>query len=92
MTAEELYELFGRFGSIRQIRLGNIKETRGNAFVVYENDQEARTARDKLSGYNFQGHFLVVLLHSVEKMKQAAQDLEARRAKLEELKRQHNID
>lgn len=72
--------------------MGNEPETNGSAFVVYENDRDARIAVDKLSGYNFQSRYLVVLLHSTEKMKQAQQDLEMRRARLQELKRQHNIE
>lgn len=31
-----VYELFGRYGGIRQIRLGNGQKTRGTAYVVYE--------------------------------------------------------
>ena len=29
ITPEELYEIFGRYGGIRQIRLGNKPDTRG---------------------------------------------------------------
>jgi hypothetical protein len=36
ITAEEMYDIFGKFGAIRQIRLGNAADTRGTAFVVYE--------------------------------------------------------
>ena len=36
ITAEEMYDTFGKFGAIRQIRLGNAQDTRGTAFVVYE--------------------------------------------------------
>ncbi len=32
----QLYSLFGKYGAIRQIRVGNSKETRGTAYVVYE--------------------------------------------------------
>ena len=35
IKGEDLYELFGRYGSIRQIRLSNDVSTRGTAFVVY---------------------------------------------------------
>lgn len=33
---EDLYDLFGRYGAIRQVRLGNENKTKGTAFVVYE--------------------------------------------------------
>ena len=36
ITAEDMYEIFGKYGAIRQIRIGVEKKTRGTAFVVYE--------------------------------------------------------
>lgn len=37
ITAEELYAIFGKYGAVFQIRLGEKdKDTRGTAFVVYE--------------------------------------------------------
>jgi len=36
LLGEDLYDLFGKYGAIRQIRLGNAQKTRGTAFVVYE--------------------------------------------------------
>lgn len=37
-TGSDLYDLFGKYGAIRQIRLGDdqAKKTKGTAFVVYE--------------------------------------------------------
>ncbi|KAK7203924.1 RNA recognition domain-containing protein [Myxozyma melibiosi] len=72
VTSEELYDLFGRFGSIRQIRLGNAQGTKGTAFVVYDDIQDAKTACDKLSGFNFQSRYLVVLYHQPDKNMLAA--------------------
>jgi len=40
ITGEDLYDLFGRYGSIRQIRIGNEQKTKGTAFVVYEDVME----------------------------------------------------
>ncbi|KAK9355493.1 hypothetical protein V1505DRAFT_373759 [Lipomyces doorenjongii] len=68
VTSEELYDLFGKFGSIRQIRLGNAQNTRGTAFVVYDDIQDAKMACDKLSGFNFQNRYLVVLYHQPDKV------------------------
>ena len=45
-----MYDIFGKFGAIRQIRLGNAQDTRGTAFVVYEDIYDAKTAVDHLSG------------------------------------------
>ena len=36
INGEDLYDLFGRYGSIRQIRIGNEQKTKGTAFVVYD--------------------------------------------------------
>ncbi|KAH9450525.1 hypothetical protein Pst134EB_018058 [Puccinia striiformis f. sp. tritici] len=33
---EDLYDLFGKYGAIRQVRIGTDPKTRGTAFVVYE--------------------------------------------------------
>merc|ERR1712117_1018256 len=48
ITAEEMYDIFGKYGAIRQIRVGNTPETRGTAFVVYEDIFDAKNAFKKL--------------------------------------------
>lgn len=48
------YVLFGR-----QIRQGIANNTKGTAFVVYEDVMDAKTACDKLNGFNFQNRYLV---------------------------------
>ncbi|KZZ97167.1 Nucleotide-binding, alpha-beta plait [Ascosphaera apis ARSEF 7405] len=57
--AEDLFELFGKFGPIRQIRQGVSNNTKGTAFVVYEETNDAKQACDKLNGFNFQNRYLV---------------------------------
>jgi pre-mRNA branch site protein p14 len=42
ITGDDLYELFGRYGSIRQIRLGNEPKTKGTAFVVFDDVMDVR--------------------------------------------------
>ena len=42
ITGEDLYDLFGRYGSIRQIRIGNEPKTKGTAFVVYDDVMDVR--------------------------------------------------
>jgi pre-mRNA branch site protein p14 len=61
ITAEEMYDVFGRYGAIRQIRVGNSNETRGKAYVVYEDIFDAKQACEHLSGFNVGGRYLVVL-------------------------------
>ena len=74
ITSEEMYDIFGKYGSIRQIRLGDAdKETKGTAFVVYEDIFDAKKAVENLSGFNVLGRYLVVLYYQ-----------EARFAKLSE--------
>eukprot|EP00949_MAST-11_sp_MAST-11-sp1_P004583 g4583.t1 len=36
ISGEEMYRIFGQYGKIRQIRLGDAHSTRGTAFVVFE--------------------------------------------------------
>lgn len=63
VTTEEMFDLFAKYGPIRQIRLGDTAQTRGTAYVVYEDLQDARTACEKLSGFNFMDRYLVLLYH-----------------------------
>jgi len=60
MKADELYDLFGRYGPIRQIRLGDQATTEGSAFVVYEDIYDARNALERLQGFKVLDRFLVV--------------------------------
>ncbi|KKZ68031.1 hypothetical protein EMCG_06241 [[Emmonsia] crescens] len=92
VTAEELFDLFGKFGPIRQIRQGIAANSKGTAFVVYEDVVDAKQACDKLNGFNFQNRYLVVLYHQPEKMARSKEDLAARQENLERLKQQHGID
>ncbi|KAJ2900516.1 hypothetical protein MKZ38_002421 [Zalerion maritima] len=82
VTPEELFELFGKFGPIRQVRQGIASNTKGTAFVVYEDVMDAKQACDKLNGFNFQNRYLVVLYHQPDKMAKSKEDLEARKESL----------
>ena len=48
ITPEELYDIFGRFGAVRQIRRGISNKNRGTAFVVYEDLIDAKRAVESL--------------------------------------------
>mmetsp|Transcript_8935 Transcript_8935/g.13263 ORF Transcript_8935/g.13263 Transcript_8935/m.13263 type:complete len:100 (+) Transcript_8935:329-628(+) len=82
-----MYDIFGKYGAVHQIRLGDKKDTRGTAFVVYEDIYDAKAAVDHLSGFNVCGRYLVVLYYQPEKIKRKA-DTEQKKREIEELRRQ----
>ena len=47
------------YGVDSQIRQGIANNTKGTAFVVYEDVMDAKQACDKLNGFNFQNRYLV---------------------------------
>ena len=77
ITPEELYAIFGKYGAVYQIRLGNKdKDTKGTAFVVYEDIYDAKAAVDHLSGFNVGGRYLVVLYYQPAKFQKREQQEE----------------
>ncbi|ETE72451.1 Pre-mRNA branch site protein p14, partial [Ophiophagus hannah] len=62
-----MYDIFGKYGPIRQIRVGNTPETRGTAYVVYEDIFDAKNACDHLSGFNVCNRYLVVLYYNANR-------------------------
>jgi len=93
ITGEDLYDLFGRYGSIRQIRLGNEAKTKGTAFVVFEDVMDAKNALDHLNGFHLQERYIVVLYHMPARQDAAAKaaDIAKREEELVALKKQHDI-
>jgi len=74
--------------------LGNKdKDTKGTAFVVYEDIYDAKAAVDHLSGFNVGGRYLVVLYYQPAKFQQREQrqekeqELQLLRKKVEQHKR-----
>lgn len=57
-----MYDIFGKYGAIRQIRLGNTNATRGTAYVVYEDIFQAKHACENLNGFQVAGRYLIVRL------------------------------
>jgi pre-mRNA branch site protein p14 len=86
-TGEDLYRIFGRYGKIRQVRIGTTKETKGTAFVVYFDTTEAKAAMEALSGFNVESRYLT-LLYFHPSRKKAAVDLEKKRQEVEDLRQQ----
>lgn len=91
ITAEEMYDIFGKYGAIRQIRLGDKQDTKGTAFVVYEDIYDAKNAVDHLSGFNVCGRYLIVLYYQI-KIAQKAQDNESKRKELDEARKKYGIE
>mmetsp|Transcript_39590 Transcript_39590/g.61758 ORF Transcript_39590/g.61758 Transcript_39590/m.61758 type:complete len:138 (+) Transcript_39590:33-446(+) len=90
ITTEELYDLFGRYGAIRQIRKGNTKDTRGTAFVVYEDIYDAKTACDSLSGFHVLDRYLIVLYYQPAK-KNKKGDLTESKSEIEKMKTKYGV-
>ena len=93
ISAEDLYTIFGKYGAVYQIRLGNKdKDTRGTAFVIYEDIYDAKAAVDHLSGFNVGGRYLVVLYYQPAKFQKRTEiedkekDLQVLRKKVEQQK------
>ena len=82
------YELFGKYGAIRQIRVGVTPETRGTAFVVYEDIFDAKNAVDHLSGFNMSNRYLIVLYFNKEKMDKRRNQLQSKKDEILKMKEQ----
>lgn len=68
IDGQDLYELFGRYGPIRQVRLGNTPKTITTAYVVYEDVFDAQIAKDNLNGYTMGSRYLIVQYHRLDKV------------------------
>lgn len=90
ITAEEMYDIFGKYGAIRQIRVGNTTETRGTAFVVYEDIFDAKNACDHLSGFNVCNRYLVVLYYQPNKTYKKV-DQQKKGDELEKMKQKYGL-
>lgn len=91
ITAEEMYDIFGKYGAIRQIRVGTTPETKGTAYVVYEDIFDAKNACDHLSGFNVCNRYLVVLYYQPNKQFKKT-DVEKKRDELNEVKQKYGLN
>lgn len=93
ISGDDLYDLFGRYGGIRQIRLGNEAKTKGTAFVVFDDVMDAKNALEHLNGFHLQERYIVVLYHMPARQDAASlkADLAKREEELATLKAKHNI-
>jgi len=90
ISDEEMYEIFAKYGAIRQVRMGTDKNTKGTAFVVYEDIFDAKNALEKLTGFRVGGRYLVVLYYSASKIQERIQ-VEKEKQEVEELKRKYKV-
>merc|ERR1719215_1874870 len=91
ISADELYDIFGKYGSIRQIRRGNGPDTRGTAFVVYDDIYDAKNAMDHLSGFNVAGRYLVLLYYNPHKLTSKV-DNKSKREEIDRLKKKYGVN
>eukprot|EP00755_Sulcionema_specki_P004534 Sspe_Gene.30294::Locus_14957_Transcript_1_1_Confidence_1.000_Length_682::g.30294::m.30294/K12833/SF3B14; pre-mRNA branch site protein p14 len=89
ITNDDLFEVFGKFGPIRQIRIGTkAGETKGTAFVVYDDIFDAKNACDHLSGFNVMGRYLIVLYYHRERMLKRQESLR-KQEEIEKLRKKY---
>lgn len=69
---------------------GNTPETRGTAFVVYEDIFDAKNACDHLSGFNVCNRYLVVLYYRSNKAFKGM-DVEKKQEEIDALKKKYGI-
>lgn len=69
---------------------GNTPETRGTAFVVYEDIFDAKNACDHLSGFNVCNRYLVVLYYQSNKAFKRL-DVDKKQEELNNIKTKYNI-
>ena len=91
ITAEEMYDIFGKYGAIRQIRIGNANDTRGTAYVAYEDIFDAKNACDHLSGFNVCNRYLVVLYYQPTKMNKQL-DREKKKQELQKMREKYGLN
>ncbi|ORX45481.1 RNA-binding domain-containing protein [Hesseltinella vesiculosa] len=91
ITTEEMYEVFGKYGAIRQIRVGNAADTRGTAFVVYEDIFDAKSACEHLQGFNILGRYLIVLYYQQNKVTKKM-NLKMKEDEIKQMKERYGVD
>ena len=89
ITDEDMYDIFGKYGAIRQIRIGHTRDTKGTAYVVYEDIYDAKAALEKLSGFNVANRYLIVLYFNFSKF--AQKQLEKEEENLRRLQKKEGV-
>lgn len=83
ISAKDLYDIFGKYGPVRQIRKGATSETKGTAFVVYEDIFDAKEAVQQLNGFQVAGRYLILQYFQPQKAaERQAQIAEQKKAQM----------
>ena len=69
---------------------GTAADTRGTAYVVYEDIFDAKNALEHLSGFNVGNRYLVVVYHQQSRMLKRM-DTDKKKQELERIKKTHNL-
>lgn len=69
---------------------GTGKDTKGTAYVVYEDIYDAKQACEHLSGFNLMGRYLIVLYWQPNKITKRI-SAEKQREELEQLRAKYNV-
>ncbi len=72
--------------------LGNAPDTRGTAFVVYEDIYDAKNAVDHLSGFNVCNRYLIVLYYQQTKMNKKLDNATQKQEEINNLKDKYGIE
>ncbi|KAK6455857.1 uncharacterized protein RJT20DRAFT_51185 [Scheffersomyces xylosifermentans] len=96
-SSAALYDLFGKYGSINQLRLpddtsSQSKLNLGSCFIIYNNLANAQRAASELNGVNFSGRYLVASLFQVDKSNLTSEDMIVRKEQLTKLKQMYGIE
>ena len=86
ITAEDIYTIFGKYGALRQVRVGDTPETKGTAFIIYEDILDARQACEHLSGFAVGGRYLILHYYAPAKPAAMAPDLAREEAEVAALR------
>jgi pre-mRNA branch site protein p14 len=70
---------------------GSTKDTRGTAYVVFEDIHDARSAHSHLQSFNVQGRYLLVAYHSAVRLQKKLSMREQEEA-LREIQLRHGVD
>jgi pre-mRNA branch site protein p14 len=89
ITTHDMYKIFGRYGPIRQIRVGNTDKTKGTAFIVYHDTADAKHAFEALTGFNVEGRFLHLSYFHGKRRDGGVIALEEKKAENAELKNKY---
>lgn len=69
---------------------GDKQDTRGTAFVVYEDIYDAKNAVDHLSGFNVCGRYLIVLYYQQARMQKVVDNAQKRK-ELDDMKAKFGV-